>query len=71
MAEKRFRVVHFINHFFAGVGGEEKANHPIEVRQGPLGPGQGLASHLGKGGEIVATIFCGDNYFSENLEVAK
>ena len=64
------RVVHFVNQFFGGIGGEEKANLPIEVRQGPVGPGRLLQQHLGEDGSVVATIICGDNYFSEKQDSA-
>ena len=32
------KVVHYINQFFANVGGEEMAHIPAEVREGVLGP---------------------------------
>lgn len=64
------KVVHFINHFFAGIGGEEKADTPVGVRDGPVGPGNLLQTLLPKGASIVGTVFCGDNYFNENLEGA-
>ena len=63
---KRARVVHFINQFFAGVGGEDKAGIPPSVREGAAGPGRLLQQHLADMGEIVATIFCGDNFAAEN-----
>lgn len=61
------RVVHYINNFFAGIGGEEKADIPPEVRPGIVGPGAALAASLGDGYEVVATVICGDSYFGENL----
>lgn len=68
MAE--YKIVHYINQFFAGIGGEEKADYTPEVRDGAVGPGVGLASSLGSDYEITATIICGDNYFGENLDTA-
>ena len=38
----KYKVVHYINQFFAGIGGEEKADHMPEVREGAVGPGMGL-----------------------------
>ena len=38
----KIRVVHYINNFFAGVGGEEKANIPPEKRSGVVGPGMAI-----------------------------
>lgn len=66
----KYKIVHYINQFFAGIGGEEKADHRPEVRQGAVGPGMGLRAALGEDYEIAATIICGDNYFGENLEEA-
>ncbi|MBI2885628.1 MAG: glycine/betaine/sarcosine/D-proline family reductase selenoprotein B [Chloroflexi bacterium] len=64
------RVVHFVNQFFGGVGGEEAANIPLEVREGPVGPGRLLQQALGEGGSVVTTLVGGDNYFSERKEEA-
>src|SRR5579885_536782 len=50
------RVVHYLNQFFAGIGAEE--------------PGRALAQALGDQGEVVATVYCGDNYFNEQPERA-
>lgn len=65
------KVVHYVNQFFAGIGGEEQAHIPAEIRDGVVGPGQALNAALGDTGEIVATVVCGDSYFNENLEEAK
>jgi glycine reductase complex component B subunit gamma len=56
------RIVHYLNQFFAGVGGEEAAGNPPAVREGAVGPGRALAALLGDDHEIVATVFCGDDY---------
>lgn len=66
------RVVHYINQFYAGIGGEEKADIKPEVREGFVGPGMGLNGLLKpQGVEIVATVICGDSYFNENMDQAK
>jgi len=70
MAEKKYRVVHYLNQFFAQIGGEEKASIPPLIREGAVGPGIPLQQALGEGGKIVATVVCGDNYFAENIEAA-
>jgi len=67
----KFRVVHYINQFYAGIGGEEKADHKPEQRSGPVGPGAAFTAALSDKAEIVSTIICGDSYFNENLEEAK
>ncbi|KGG80303.1 beta-aspartate methyltransferase [Caloranaerobacter azorensis H53214] len=67
----KIRVVHYINQFFAGIGGEEKADYKPEVREGVVGPGMEFNKKFGEEAEIVATIICGDSYFNENIEEAK
>ena len=67
---KKLRVVHYINNFFAGIGGEEKANIKPEKRKNVVGPGLAINKLLGDDGEIVATVICGDSYFGENIEKA-
>ena len=71
MVTKKVRVVHFLNQFFGGLGGEEKANLEVQVIQGAVGPGRILRTQLGDHGEVVATIVAGDNYFAENTERAR
>ena len=63
------RAVHYLNQFFAGIGGEEKAKTPPTRFDGPVGPGRGLAAAL-EGIEIVATVACGDDFFAEHEEQA-
>ncbi len=64
------KIVHYINQFFAGIGGEDKADIKPEIRAGIVGPGAALKAALGSEAEIVATVICGDSYFNENLETA-
>lgn len=68
----KLKVVHYINQFFAQIGGEEKADYPVELRVGEVvGPGMALTQNFKDDAEIIATIVCGDSYFNENLEKAK
>ena len=67
---QKIRVVHYLNQFFAQIGGEEKGDVGPGATDGPLGPGRGLQQALGDAGEVVATIFCGDNFFAEHQESA-
>lgn len=69
MSEK-IRVVHYLNQFFAQIGGEDKAEVGPEIKAGIIGSGRALQQALGDHGEIVATAFCGDNYFAEQQEQA-
>lgn len=66
--EENWRVVHYINQFFAGIGGEEKARVGLSEKEGPVGPGIVLHEALKDKGSVVATLFCGDDYFVENQE---
>ena len=61
-------VVHYVNQFFAGLGGEEAAGHePVRI-EGAVGPGRALAA---AGLAVDVTLACGDDYFGEHeLEAA-
>lgn len=65
------RVVHYINQFFADVGGEELAGYRPEVREGAVGFGLMLKRALGAEAEIVATVICGDGYYADHTEEAR
>ncbi len=56
------RVVHYVNQFFAGVGGEDSAGQGPVLVEGPVGPGRKLDELLGDEHEIVATVWCGDDH---------
>jgi glycine reductase complex component B subunit gamma len=61
--------VHYLNQFFAGLGGEEAAGTEPTRLDGAVGPGRGLQPHL-EGVEIAATLACGDDYFAEHEDEA-
>ncbi len=65
-----YRVVHYINQFFANVGGEEMAHIEPELREGFVGPGQALNTAWKGEAEVVATVVCGDSYYAENEKEA-
>ena len=71
MEHRKIKIVHYLNQFFGGIGGEDKADYRPEERLGIVGPGQAIQAVLGDDGQIVATIICGDGYFNENIEEAK
>ena len=60
------RVVHYVNQFFGGIGGEDQAHVGVSVRDGAVGPGRILEKALGDDARVVATIVCGDNFASES-----
>lgn len=70
MQSRVLRVVHYLNQFFGGVGGEDKAYAGPQVKAGPIGPGRAVQEALGDRGQVVATVICGDNYFAERIEEA-
>ena len=58
------RVVHYLNQFFAGVGGEDKADVGPGSAAKPVGPAIGIDQALGDAGRVVGTVWCGDNYMA-------
>lgn len=64
----KIRVVHYINQFYGGYGGEDTAGMGIVVKEEPVGPGVYLQAELGDEYKIAATIICGDNFIAENIE---
>ena len=66
-----FKVVHYINQFFANIGGEEMAHVAPELREGIVGPGMAFNTAWKGEAEIVKTIVCGDSYFAEHEKEAK
>ncbi len=66
-----YRIVHYINQFYAGIGGEEQAHVGPESRDGAVGPGMALAQAMGSDAQIVGTVICGDSYYGENMDQAR
>ena len=64
-------IVHVINQFFVGLGGEEKADTPVGVMEGAAGAARGLQAQIGDQAQVAATLFFGDNYFHEHTEEAR
>jgi len=62
------RIAHYVNQFFAGIGGEDKADAPFEVREGAVGPGRAILMETGDDAEIIQTLVCGDNAFHADSE---
>jgi glycine reductase len=60
--------MHYINAFFGGLGGEEEAHTAVSLQDGAIGPGRILEQTLAGEGQIVATVVCGDGYFSQHEE---
>ena len=64
------RVAHYINQFFAGIGGEEHAGVGVSVRDGAVGPGRALDKAFGDAATVAATVVCGDNFASDRADDA-
>jgi len=65
---KKIRVVHYLNQFFGGFGGEEQAHQGPQIVDGLRGPGRAIQNRLAERGEVVATAICGDDYAGEKIE---
>lgn len=63
----RIRVVHYLNQFFAGLGGEEAARTTPRWFDGARGPGQ-LIARTDSQFEVIGTLVAGDDYVAENLD---
>ncbi len=64
------RAVQYLNQFFGGIGGEDKANAPPQLRRAAVGAGRALQAALGPDGVVESTIICGDNFFVDEEERA-
>ena len=63
-------IVHIVNQFFAGFGGEEKAGMSVGVIEERRRRGARAAVAARRRNEIACTIYYGDNYFHEHNEEA-
>lgn len=61
------RIVHYLNQFFGGRGGEDAAHLAPHTQDGAVGPGKLFEQVLGADAHMVRTIVVGDNYAAENL----
>ncbi len=59
------KILHYLNQFFAQIGGEEKAGQEMVFVPHAVGPGAEIHYSLRHFGVELATIACGDNYFHE------
>jgi glycine reductase len=69
------RVVCYLNQFYAGIGGEERADSAPGFSPKPLGPAARIAALLASetdgGAEVVGTVWCGDGTYGERTEEAR
>jgi glycine reductase len=64
------RIVHYVNQFYAGLGGEDSAGIGPRVLDGTVGPGRLLSQLLGDQHQVVATLVCGDDHAASNAAAA-
>src|SRR3972149_7627581 len=62
------RIVHYVNQFFGGLGGEEQAGTPLEGGGGAVGPDKLCEQLFGGDAKDVTTLVCGDNYAVEKQD---
>lgn len=60
------RALYYINQFYAGIGGEDKADIGLQEYDQKLGPALGMDKFWQDEMEVVKTIACGDNYFNDD-----
>ncbi|MDB0441077.1 GrdB-related putative oxidoreductase [Clostridioides difficile] len=61
------KIVMILDQIQAGAGGKEKSNIPPAGKSSPLGPGVMMEPFL-KESKVIATLFCGDEFFINNEE---
>lgn len=63
------KVICYINQFFAGIGGEDKAGQEPFIQEGCIGPVMAINGAL-KDAEVTHTVVCGDNFMGSNTDEA-
>lgn len=63
------KVICYVNQFFGGIGGEDKADFEPEIREGVVGPSMAINQGL-KDAEVTHTVICGDNFMGSNTDEA-
>ena len=64
------KAIHYINQFFAGIGGEEKADQTPVFHDKLIGCSMMLNDMCKPDIEVTNTIVCGDNYITNHTEEA-
>ena len=62
-------VICYVNQFFGGVGGEDKADQVPYIIEGTVGPTAAINAAL-ENAQVTHTIVCGDNFMGSNTEEA-
>ena len=59
------RVVHYLNQFFGGMGGEDRADAAPASRHGAIGPAVALQRMFGAHATVVGTVIAGDGLYAD------
>ncbi|MGM0218460.1 GrdB-related putative oxidoreductase [Enterococcus sp. AZ126] len=63
------RIILVLNHVQAGMGSDENAHLAPGGKKTTMGPGQTLSPYFEENdAQIVATLYCGDQYYLDNQE---
>ncbi|SDW17198.1 glycine/betaine/sarcosine/D-proline family reductase selenoprotein B [Tepidimicrobium xylanilyticum] len=62
----KLKAVYYVNQFYAGIGGEEKADMGLKVLDDIKGPAIAIGSFWGNEMEVVKVISCGDNFINND-----
>ena len=60
------KVICYVNQFFGGIGGEDKADQEPYIVEGVVGPTMAINAAL-KDAEVTHTVVCGDNFMGSKL----
>lgn len=63
------KAICYVNQFFGGVGGEDKADQEPYIVEGCVGPTAAINAAL-KDCEVTHTVVCGDNFMGSNTDEA-
>jgi glycine reductase len=64
------KVICYVNQFFGGIGGEDKADQEPLIQEGAIGSARPIAEALKANAEITHTLICGDNFMGSNTDEA-
>ncbi len=62
----KLKAVYYVNQFFAGIGGEDKADVGLTVHSEKTGPALGIEAFWQGVMEVVQVISCGDNFVNND-----
>lgn len=62
----KLKAVYYVNQFYAGIGGEEKADIGLKVFDEKKGPAIGIEKFWQEEMEIAKVISCGDNFINND-----